>query len=101
MKLKDAVRLAQTYVKPQHARRFADHMVPHVIRPAQILWNKLLGAIFGVLAFIGYNHAYSRRINPASVGMGIFFGSVMLVVCIGSFLRVRRLSRVQRQLPVK
>lgn len=101
MRLNDAVKMAQKYATPDRARKLADHMMPHVVRPAQILWNKLLGALFGILAITGFNHAYGRRENPASLIMGVFFGGIMLVFCIGSFLRVRRLNRMQRGVLVK
>lgn len=94
MKLKDAVKIAQFYIKPDRARQFANHMVPHVVRPAQIIWNKALGALFGVLAVMGFHHAYLRKDNPASLIMGCFFGCIMAFFCITSFLRVRRLSRL-------
>jgi hypothetical protein len=98
MKLSDAVKFAQMYAKPDRARQFANHMIPHVVRPAQIIWNKALGALFGVLAILGFHHASLHKDNPAAVIMACFFGSVMAVFCIGSFLRVRRLSRLQSPL---
>lgn len=95
MKLNDVVKIAKYYAKPARAKQFANHMVPHVVRPAQIIWNKLLGALFGIFAVAGFNLAYSRQNNPASVAMGLFFGVVMLGFCISSFWRARRLGRMQ------
>ncbi len=101
MKLKDAVKIAKVYAKPDRARQFANHMVPHVVRPAQILWNKILGLLFGLFAAMFFNLAYSRQKNPAALSMGLFLGGVMLFFCLGSFLRARKLSRLQRQQPAK
>jgi hypothetical protein len=82
------------YAKPDNARKLAQHMVPHVVRPAQIIWNKALGAIFLLLALYFYSYAGTHPNNPAAVAGGIFLGSIMAFFAVTSFLRVRRLSRL-------
>jgi predicted membrane channel-forming protein YqfA (hemolysin III family) len=93
VKLGDAVKYARL-IKADHAKKFAQHMVPAVVRPAQILWNKALGAVFGVMALIAFHYAYIHADNPAAMLMAGFFGAVMFIFCVSSFLRVRRLSRL-------
>lgn len=96
MKLKHAVKFAQNYATPDRAKQFATHMVPHVVRPAQIIWNKALGALFGFMAVAFFNYAFGKKANEATMAMGCFLGAVMLFFCIGSFWRVRKLNRMQR-----
>ena len=93
MKLVDALKYAR-YAKPDHAKKFAQHMVPHVVRPAQIIWNKAIGSVFGLLAVLGFHYAVVHSENPAALIMAGFFGCVMTFFCIASFLRVRRLNRM-------
>ena len=82
------------YAKPDQARKLAQHMVPHVVRPAQIIWNKAIAAIFLLLAVYFYGYAATHPSNPAGLLGGIFLGSVMAFFAVTSFLRVRRLSRL-------
>jgi hypothetical protein len=82
------------YAKPDQARKFAEHMVPHVVRPAQIIWNKAIAAIFLLLAIYFYGYAVTHESNPAGLIGGLFLGSVMAFFAGTSFLRVRRLSRL-------
>lgn len=91
----EALRLARS-IKAAGPRRFAQHMVPHVVRPAQIIWNKVLASLFALFAIWMFASAvnYYRLQNPVGVGMTIFFGSVMLWFAITSYLRVRHLSRL-------
>jgi hypothetical protein len=93
VKFGNALKYAR-YAKPDNAKKFAQHMVPHVVRPAQIIWNKAIGSLFGLLAAMFFWHAYNRADNPATLFMASFLGLVMLFFCIISFLRVRRLSRL-------
>jgi hypothetical protein len=37
-------------VKNPIARKFAYHVVPHVVRPARIIWNQIIGALFVLIA---------------------------------------------------
>jgi hypothetical protein len=82
------------FAKPANARKLAQHMVPHVVRPAQIIWNKALAAIFLLLALYFYSYAGTHKDNPVGVMGGIFLGSIMAFFAVTSFLRVRRLSRL-------
>ena len=50
MKIAEAVRFARS-VKIAHAKKFATHVVPEVVRPARIIWNQAIGGIFLLFAF--------------------------------------------------
>ena len=92
MKLADAVRAAK-HVNADNARKFAHHVVPEVVRPARVIWNQAIGAIFLLFAvsFIGY--AVTQSHNPAAVAGSIFLGAVMAFFCVTSFLKARQISR--------
>ncbi|MDQ2776939.1 MAG: hypothetical protein M3Y57_18765 [Acidobacteriota bacterium] len=99
-KLADALKYAK-YARPEHARKFASHIVPHVVRPAQIIWNKAIGGIFIFFSvvFFGYASKYYGTLHsdsPNAVGLGfaLFLGLVMGFFGIASFLKARRLSRL-------
>lgn len=96
IKWNDARKYAEyaRYAKPDNARKLAQHMVPHVVRPAQIIWNKALAAIFVLLALYFYSYAGTHRNNPVGMLSGIFLGSVMAFFAVTSMLKVRRLSRL-------
>ncbi len=93
MKLADAVRAAKL-VNANNARKFAQHVVPEVVRPARVIWNQAIGAIFLLfaLSFVGYAITQSHN-NPAGVAGGIFLGVVMGFFCVTSFLKARQISR--------
>lgn len=89
------------YANVDNARKFAQHMVPHVVRPAQIIWNKAIGAVFILFAFLFFSNAYkyfhtlrTDSPNPIGLGFSIFLGSVMGFFGIASFLKARRISRL-------
>ncbi len=99
MKLADAVRVAKT-VKMNDAKRFAQHVVPEVVRPARIIWNQAMGGVFLLFAllFFGYAVKYFRALdagsgNPVALAFSAFLGAVMLFFGIGSFLKARRISQ--------
>jgi hypothetical protein len=94
-KLVDALKYAK-YARPEHARKFASHMVPHVVRPAQIIWNQAIGAVFLLFAVSFFGYAGAHLENVAAVIGGIFLGSVMTFFGATSFLKARRLSRLTR-----
>ena len=88
------------YANVDSARKFAEHMVPHVVRPAQIIWNKAIGAIFLLFAvlFFGNGYRYFQSLhtdsaNPLGLAFSVFLGAVMGFFSVVSFLRARRLSR--------
>ncbi len=92
MKLSDAVRVVRS-VKIHHARKFAQHVVPEVVRPARIIWNQAIGGVFLLLAVMFFIYAATNRKNAAGVGGAIFLGAVMAFFGIGSFLKARRIAR--------
>ena len=99
MKFAEAVKLAKS-VKVDHARQFATHVVPEVVRPARIIWNQAIGGVFLLFAvvFFGYAVKYVRAINsdtsnPVALIFSAFLGGVMLFFGIGSFLKARRIGQ--------
>lgn len=91
---------AMKYANVDNARKFAAHMVPHVVRPAQIIWNKAIGAIFLLFAVLFFGNAYRyfqtlHSDSPAALGLvfSLFLGGVMGFFGVVSFLKARRLSR--------
>lgn len=94
MKLSEAIRLAKS-VKISHAQKFAQHVVPEVVRPARIIWNQAVGALFLVLAlmFFGYAVSPSARANIVALALSVFMGAVMTIFGIDSFLKSRRIGR--------
>ena len=99
MKLADAVRVAKS-VKVDHARRFATHVVPEVVRPARVIWNQAIGALFFVLAlpallkaFQLYRGLSADPKNSFSLGLSLVFSAVMIFFGAASFMKARRISR--------
>lgn len=99
MRLEDVVRTARTF-KVDHARRFAQHVVPEVVRPARIIWNQAVGAIFLLFAvvFFGYsvkyfNNLHSADRNTVALAFSAFLGAVMTIFGIASLLKARRIGR--------
>ena len=92
IKLAEAVRLAKL-ARPEHARQFAQHMVPHVVRPAQIIWNRAIGAVFLLFAVSFLSYAYVHRDNAMALALSLFCGSVMVFFGLASFLKARRLGK--------
>jgi len=93
VKLADAVKAAR-FVKVDHAKRFAQHVVPEVVRPARVIWNQAIGGIFLLftLSFAGYAVVQAKK-NPAAMFMGLFLGAVMGFFCVSSFLKARRINQ--------
>ncbi len=92
MKLVDAVRLAKS-VKVSHARQFAQHVVPEVVRPARVIWNQAIGGVFLLLAVSFSGYAFMQSRNAAGMIGGIFLGVVMAFFSVTSFLKARQISR--------
>jgi hypothetical protein len=87
-------------VKIEHARKFATHVVPEVVRPARIIWNQAIGGIFVLfsLLFFGYAAKYLRdwntaASNPLALAFSAFLGIVMLFFGIGSFRTAKRIGQ--------
>jgi hypothetical protein len=100
VKLVDAVRLAAS-IKKAGPRKFTQHMVPHVVRPAQIMWNQALGAVFLLLSLLFFGNAvnYYRTFdtvapNPLGFGFACFLGLTMGAFGVSSLRKARRLSRL-------
>lgn len=84
---------ASQYVKIDHAKRFAQHVVPEVVRPARVIWNQAIGAIFLLLALSFFGYAITKSGNPPAIAGAVFLGSVMTFFCVTSFLKARQISR--------
>jgi hypothetical protein len=90
--LADVIRLAK-FAKVDNAKRFAQHVVPEVVRPARIIWNQAIGALFLLLALYFLVYASTHRQNIAGMLFGIFLGFIMVFFGVVSFLKARRVSR--------
>ena len=83
------------------ARKFVKHVGPQVIRPAQVMWNQIIGVIFLVFALPALSKAwtYYQTLGTEAQSFGrlcfaLPFGLLMLFFGIGSFLRARRLAKL-------
>jgi len=94
MKLADVIRFTKTF-KMDDAQRFAQHVVPEVVRPARVIWNQAIGGIFFLFAAValGYSYNYYQKDNPVAFGFSIFFGIVMGFFSFTSFLTARKIAR--------
>ena len=88
------------YVNADHARKFTRHMVPHVVRPAQIIWNQVIGLIFLAFALGALSQAYkfyrllgTDHKSSGQLLISLLFGILMLSFGVSSFWRARKLSR--------
>ncbi|MBV8832747.1 MAG: hypothetical protein JO108_26395 [Acidobacteriaceae bacterium] len=91
-KLGETIRIVRS-IKPEHARTFAKTVVPEVVRPARVIWNQAIGAVFTLFAVSFFSYSAMHRDNPAGVAFGIFLGAVMTFFAITSFLRARNINR--------
>lgn len=99
MKLADAVKAAKL-MNMGHARKFAQHVVPEVVRPARVIWNQAIGAVFLMLAVpAGFKavQLYRGLDNDPKNGFGIMLSVIFVLVMasfgIGSFVKARRIAR--------
>ena len=99
MKLADVFRVAKS-LKMADAQRFAQHVVPEVVRPARVIWNQAIGGLFALFAFFFFGYAYnyyrdmqtdSRR--GVALAFSLFLGIVMAFFAIASFLKARKIAR--------
>lgn len=107
MKLQDAVRFAKQasqHANVDNAKHFARHVVPEVVRPARVVWNQAIGALFFVLAIPalvkGIQLYHEIQSDPKS-GFGVVISAIFVVVMVSfgtsSFLKARRIAaRVPR-----
>jgi hypothetical protein len=93
VKLAHAFRIVNRYANVDNAKRFAQHVVPEVARPARILWNQAIGGVFLLFSVSFLWYAIRNRQNPAGMIFGIFLGIVMAYFCLTSFLKARQISR--------
>ena len=96
IKLGDAVRI----VRSGHAKRFARHVVPAVVRPARVIWNQALGLVFLLFALLFvanaaryYKSLHTEAHSPVGFGFSLFLALVMAFFGIGSFLKARHIAR--------
>lgn len=87
-------------VKISHARKFAQHVVPEVVRPARVIWNQAIGGVFLLFAALFFSNAvryYTSSAgdsrNGVALAFSLFLGTVMAFFGIASFLKARRISR--------
>ena len=99
MRLVDAIKTARM-VKVSHAKRFAQHVIPEVVRPARVIWNQAIGAVFLLFAlmFFGnairyYNGAATDSRNGVALTFSLFLGMLMAFFGIASFVKARRIGR--------
>ena len=94
MKLADVIHFTKTF-KMNDAQRFAQHVVPEVVRPARVIWNQAIGGIFLILtaAFLGYGFNYYRQNNSAGIVLASFLAAVMGFFSAASFLQARKIAR--------
>jgi hypothetical protein len=99
MRFADVIRTARA-VKVEHARKFAQHVVPEVVRPARVIWNQAIGAIFLLFAllFFGnavryFNDVHTDSRNGVALGFSMFLGVVMAAFGIASFVKARKIAR--------
>ena len=99
MKLADAIKTARG-VRLSHAQKFAQHVVPEVVRPARIIWNQAIGGVFLLFALLFFGNAFryfdyktSVIHNAVGLGFSLFLGVVMAFFGVTSFLKARRIAR--------
>jgi len=99
VKLADAIRTARG-IKLSHAQKFAQHVVPEVVRPARIIWNQAIGGVFVLFAVMFFGNAFryfdtktGAISNPVGLGFSLFLGSIMAIFGVSSFFKARRIGR--------
>lgn len=102
MKLAEAVRLARS-VKVSHAQSFVRHVAPEVVRPARVIWNRAIGALFVVLAIPALFKAAQIYPNlptdskaPFTFGVCLIFAVLMVFFAFTSFQKARRICNPSR-----
>ena len=89
----------------RYGREFVKHIVPAILKPAQILWNEVIGFLFLSFAVIfsfktvRYSMDYMKAGPEGGTGelirlaMAGFCTFLMAWYGVSSFLRARRISR--------
>ena len=99
MRLAEAVRLARM-VRPHHAKKFVQHVVPEVVRPARVIWNQSIGALFLILAVPAIAKAWqlyrgleANPTNAFGLALSCIFITVMVSFGVASLLKARNIGR--------
>ena len=86
-------------VKPHHAQTFARTVVPEVVRPARIIWNQLIGAIFIILAVPAVFKILQVLREPEHdehsffvIILSLVFAGVMITFGVSSLMKARRIG---------
>ena len=90
------VRRFARHVNADHARKFTEHMMPHVVRPAQVIWNQVIGFFFIVLALIPVPSAirnFGKDGATSHLVLTIPFVLLMGYFGVSSFWRARKISK--------
>ena len=98
-RLFEAIKFVRS-VKPHHAQTFARTVVPEVVRPARVIWNQAVGAIFVVLAVPALFKALQLYRELGNNDSRTLFGLILSVVfcivmfsfAIASFRKARQIA---------
>ena len=90
---------AAKYVNAEDAKRFTQHVVPEVVRPARVVWNQAIGFLFFVIAIpaaLKGIQLFRRLDTEPNSGFGLIVSVIFVVVMVSfgvsSFLRARRIA---------
>ena len=82
------------------AQKFAQHVVPQVIKPARVVWNQVIGVVFLVFGIpVASRAVTSYRLiatDPRALVQFLLlalFAAILIAFGVGSFLRARKISR--------
>ena len=97
-KLGDTIRFIRS-VRPHHAQTFARTVVPEVVRPARIIWNQAIGALFLILAVPAVMKVFQILRGPKpdeqttfALILSIVFATIMITFGLLSLLKARRIA---------
>jgi Na+-translocating ferredoxin:NAD+ oxidoreductase RnfA subunit len=75
------------------AKKFAQHVIPGVIRPIHIVWNQAIGFVFIVLAIVFGARVVRGKESPVWQVFGGLFVLLIAWYGISSFLKARKISK--------
>lgn len=100
--LREAMKFARS-VRPHHAQTFARTVVPAVVRPAQVIWNQAIAAIFFILSIPAVLKAVQilreKQIDERNffvLILSFIFAGVMIAFGVASLLKARRIGSRSR-----
>jgi hypothetical protein len=75
--------------------QFVRHVVPAIVKPAQILWNEVIGFIFLCLGatFGFYAVRYALHRDAVRLFVALIATVIMAWYGVSSFMRARKISR--------